>query len=245
VQDGQLVIADGIVASKFLADVEQRTFSGPHAAAAGQPVLYVTERCVFQLTPDGLELTEIAPGADLEKDVLAHMGFEPIIRCEPKPMDPRIFAAGPMGLKDDLLTIPLEARFAYDADRNIFFLNMEGMSLVSQNDVDAIGTEVGTRLAVIGKKVQMVVNYGNFYLDPALADDYKALVRSLADRYYASATRYTTSSFMRLKLSEHLSDRGQAPHIYESRQEAMNWLGKQIPSSFFQNRQEASKGARG
>ena len=56
----------------------------------------------------------------------------------------------------------------------------------------------------------------------------------------ASATRYMTSSFMRLKLSEHLSDRGLAPHIYESRQEAMNWLGKQIPSSLFQNRQEES-----
>jgi propionate CoA-transferase len=134
-----------------------------------------------------------------------------------------------MGVKDDLLTIPLEARFAYDAGRNIFFLNMEGMSLVSQGEVQAIGTEVGNRLAVIGKKVQMVINYDNFYLDPALADNYKALIRSLADRYYASATRYTTSSFMRLKLSEDLSDRGLAPHIYESRQEAINWLGKQAP----------------
>src|SRR5271165_2495718 len=239
------IIGDGDVAPKFLADVEQRTFSGPYAAAAGQPVLYVTERCVFQLTPDGLELTEIAPGADLKKDVLAHIGFEPIIRCEPKLMDARIFAAGPMGLKDDLLTIPLEARFAYDAERNMFFLNMEGMSLVSEGEVQAIGTEVGKRLAVIGKKVQMVINYDNFYLDPALADDYKALIRSLAERYYASATRYTTSSFMRLKLSEHLSDRGLAPHIYESRQEAMNWLGKQIPSSSVQNRREESKAAIG
>jgi hypothetical protein len=147
-----------------------------------------------------------------------------------------------MGLKDDLLTMPLEARFAYDAERNIFFLNMEGMSLVSQGEVQAIGTEVGQRLAVIGKKVQMVINYDNFYLDPALTDDYKAVVRSLAERHYASVTRYTTSSFMRLKLSEHLSDRGLAPHIYESRQEAMNWLGKQIPGSLLQNRQEESEG---
>src|SRR6476469_9939916 len=96
VRDGRMVIADGVAAPKFLADVEQRTFSGEYAAATGQPVLYVTERCVFQLTPDGLELTEIAPGVDLEKDVLAHVGFEPIIRCEPKLMDARIFAAGPM-----------------------------------------------------------------------------------------------------------------------------------------------------
>jgi propionate CoA-transferase len=240
VQDGQLVIADGAIAPKFLANVQQRTFSGQYAVAADQPVLYVTERCVFQLTPDGLELTEIAPGVDLKKDVLAHIGFEPIIRCEPKLMDARIFAAGPMGLKDDLLTMPLEARFAYDAERNIFFFNTEGLSLVSAGEVQAIGTEVGNRLAVIGKKVQMVINYDNFYLDPALADDYKALIRSLADRYYASATRYTTSSFMRLKLSEHLSERGLAPHIYVSRQEAMNWLGKQIPNSSAQNRREES-----
>jgi len=226
VRDGRLVIADGVVAPKFLADVEQRTFSGEYAAAADQPVLYVTERCVFQLTPDGLELIEIAPGVDLEKDVLAHMGFEPIIRGEPKLMDARIFAAGPMGLADDLLTMPLEARFAYDAGRNMFFLNMEGMSLVSEDKVEAIGTEVGKRLAAIGKKVHMVINYDNFYLAPALNDDYIAVVRGLAERYYASATRYTTSSFMRLKLTEQLSHRGLAPHIYESRQEAMNWLGK-------------------
>ena len=98
-------------------------------------MLYVTERCVFQLTPGGLELIEIAPGVDLEKDVLAHIGFDPIIRGEPKLMDARIFGTGPMGLKDDLLAIPLEARFAYDAERNMFFLNMEGMSLVSADDV--------------------------------------------------------------------------------------------------------------
>jgi propionate CoA-transferase len=89
---------------------------------------------------------------DLEKDVLAHMGFEPIIRGEPKLMDVRIFATGPMGLKDDLLTVPLEARFAYDAGRNTFFLNMEDMSLVSEDEAEAIGTEVGQRLAAIGKK---------------------------------------------------------------------------------------------
>ena len=72
----------------------------------------------------------------------------------------------------------------------------------------------------------MVVNYDNFYLAPDLTDDYVTLVRGLAEHYYASVTRYTTSSFLRLKLSEQLSNRGLAPHIYESRQEAMNWNGK-------------------
>ena len=226
VADGRLVISDGIVSPKFLADVEQRTFSGEYAAAAGQPVLYVTERCVLQLTPDGLELIEIAPWLDLDKDILAHIGFTPIIEGTPRLMDSRIFTAGLMGLKDDLLAMPLEARFAYDVARNMFFLNMEGMSLLTENDVEAIGTEVEKRLAAVGKKVQMVVNYDNFYLAPVLTDAYVTLVRRLAEHYYAGVTRYTTSSFMRLKLSEQLSQRGLAPHIYESRQEAMNWHEK-------------------
>ena len=223
VQDGRLIITDGPVSPKFLADVEQRTFSGEYAARAGQPVLYVTERCVFQLAPEGLQLIEIAPWADLEKDILAHIGFEPIMNGEPRLMDSRLFADGLMGLKDDLLTVPLEARFAYDTERNMFFLNMEGMALARPDDVDAIGTEIEKRLAAIGKKVQMVVNYDNFYLAPDLSDSYVTLVRRLAELYYADVTRYTTSSFMRLKLSEQLSHRGLAPHIYESRQEAMNW----------------------
>ena len=243
VRDGRLVIADGVVAPKFLADVEQRTFSGEYAAGAGQSVLYVTERCVFQLTPSGLELIEIAPGVDLEKDVLAHIGFDPIIRGEPTLMDARIFGTGPMGLKDDLLAMPLEARFAYDAERNMFFLNMEGMSLVSADDVKAIGTAVRKRLATIGKKVQMVVNYDNFYLDPALTDDYISGVRRLAERYYASVTRYTTSSFMRLKLTRQLHHRDLAPHIYESREEAMNWLENRVTRSSVQNQREDPAGA--
>ncbi|MBV8346807.1 MAG: hypothetical protein JOZ49_04470, partial [Mycolicibacterium sp.] len=70
----------------------------------------------------------------------------------------------------------------------------------------------------------VVVNYDNFYLAPDLADTYASAVRSLAERYYEGVTRYTTSSFMRLKLAGHLTQRGLAPHIYESRQEALDWL---------------------
>ena len=61
------------------------------------PVLYVTERAVFELTAEGVELKEIAPGVDLEKDILAHMGFKPIIK-DVKLMDERIFREEKMGL---------------------------------------------------------------------------------------------------------------------------------------------------
>jgi len=141
-------------------------------------------------------------------------------------MDARIFREEPMGLRQELLSIPLEARFAYDPDRNTFFVNMEGLSLHAPADVDALGIEAGKRLAGVTKKVRVAVNYDNFYLAPDLEDAYLSLISSLAERYYESVTRYTTRSFMRLKLGAQLSQRGLAPHIYESHQEALNWLGR-------------------
>jgi propionate CoA-transferase len=111
IEDGHLrIINDGKV-KKFIREVEHRTFSGDYAAKRGQPVLYVTERCVFDLTQGGLELIEVAPGIDIERDILARMEFRPIIRRDPAVMDRRIFANKPMGLRDDLLRMPLEQRF--------------------------------------------------------------------------------------------------------------------------------------
>jgi propionate CoA-transferase len=90
VEDGALRIVKEGRAPKFIEQVEQITFNGLDAARRGQQVLFVTERAVFRLTSDGLELTELAPGVDLERDVLAHMGFKPIMR-DVKPMDARLF----------------------------------------------------------------------------------------------------------------------------------------------------------
>jgi propionate CoA-transferase len=58
-------------------------------------VLYVTERCVLRLGPEGLELIEIAPGLDLEADVLAHMAFRPVVVPELRRMDPALFRDAP------------------------------------------------------------------------------------------------------------------------------------------------------
>ena len=90
VDDGKLVIVQEGKNKKFLQDVEQITFSGKYAAKVGQPVLYVTERAVFQLTSEGVALIEVAPGVDLEKDILRHMDFKPIMD-QVKLMDPAIF----------------------------------------------------------------------------------------------------------------------------------------------------------
>ncbi|EHQ89501.1 acyl CoA:acetate/3-ketoacid CoA transferase [Desulfosporosinus youngiae] len=90
IADGKLTIVKEGKRKKFVSDVEQITFSGKYAAKDGQSVLYVTERAVFQLTAEGLELIEIAPGVDLEKDILRSMDFKPIIK-EVKSMSPEIF----------------------------------------------------------------------------------------------------------------------------------------------------------
>lgn len=99
VKAGKLeIIAEGS-SKKFVEAVEQVTFSAEYAVSVGQPVIYVTERAVFELRPEGLTLTEIAPGVDLEKDIVAQMAFKPIVAVDLKTMDPRIFGEAPMGLE--------------------------------------------------------------------------------------------------------------------------------------------------
>ncbi len=79
VEDGRVRITAEGAKRKFVDAVEQITFSGQRAVATGQPVHYVTERCVFRLRPEGLQLVEVAPGIDIGRDILAHMAFRPLI----------------------------------------------------------------------------------------------------------------------------------------------------------------------
>ena len=223
-RDGALqIIRDGNI-RKFVNKVEHVTFSGDVARRSGKPVVYVTERCVFRLTKYGLELTEIAPGVDLKKDILDKMDFKPLMPKPPVLMDPRIFADGPMELRDHILSIPLEKRFTYDEATNRFFVNLERFSMRSEADIERIRRIVTDRIAPLGRRVYAIVNYDNFTIEPDLLDAYSAMVRGLMDQYYADVTRYTTSGFLRLKLGDALAKRGVAPHIYESPAEAEKGL---------------------
>lgn len=99
IKDGKLTIIQEGSSKKFVKDVEQITFSGVYAQKTKQPVMYITERAVFELRNDGLYITEIAPGIDYEKDVLANMDFVPKIPKEGiKLMDERIFKDELMGV---------------------------------------------------------------------------------------------------------------------------------------------------
>lgn len=103
VLDGKLSITCEADTKKFVTAVEQITFNGRDAIARDQSVLYVTERCVFRLKAGGLELIEIAPGLDLDIDILARMGFRPAISPHLRCMDARIFSEPPMSLRADML----------------------------------------------------------------------------------------------------------------------------------------------
>jgi len=224
IDDGRLKILREGRSRKFVPEVEHRTFSGPYAWKREQPVIYVTERCVFRLGVQGLELIEIAPGIDLERDILTQMDFRPVISNELRMMDDAIFRDAPMGLRDRLLAIPLERRLAYAADENVFFINFERLAIRSQQDIDNVRQEIERKLEPLDEKVYGIVNYDNFVIAPDLIDAWTEMVKGLVERYYWGVTRYTTSNFLRLKLGKALSERGLAPHIYESAEEAHHHL---------------------
>jgi propionate CoA-transferase len=98
IENGELrILREGVV-RKFVQEVEHLTFSGEYAIETGQSVLYITERAVFQLSQEGLVLTEVAPGISVEHDVLPFMDFRPVISGPPNVMNASIFREELMGL---------------------------------------------------------------------------------------------------------------------------------------------------
>ena len=103
--DGLCIEQEGKTQKFVSGTVEHVTFSGEYAQKGGQKILYITERCVLELTPDGLELIEVAPGVDYQKDVIDLMGFEPIVSKRFTQMEQKIFKGECMGLKDDIVAV--------------------------------------------------------------------------------------------------------------------------------------------
>lgn len=222
--NGQLQIIQEGRCQKFMDQVEHRTYSGAHAVVRGQSALFITERCVFQLVPDGLELIEIAPGIDLERDILAQMSFKPVISSALKLMDARIFADDVMGVRADMLSLPLEQRLSYDARQGVFFVNLEGFHVADASTMDAIVTLVARRLSALGKKVPAIVNYDNFSIAPEWMEAYVAMVNALHERYYSRVTRYTHSAFMRAYFGQAFARSQADPALYATSTQALSRL---------------------
>lgn len=227
VVDGTLKIIQEGKTRKFIKDVEQITFNGKLAAIREKPVYYITERCVFKLRYNGLELTEVAPGIDIEHDILAHMDFEPIIQ-RPRTMDRVIFFEEPMQLSELLLERELTERLSFDPERNTAFMNLEGYQIRTKDDVTRIEHVVEDLFHSVGNKFAMVVNYDGVYIDSLVIDYHAQMVARLEKQFYSSCTRYSGGAFLRMKLGKALEKRKVAPHLFESDKQARKALTKYL-----------------
>jgi acyl CoA:acetate/3-ketoacid CoA transferase len=99
-RDGKFVIQQEGAVPRAVNRLQGVCFLGPKMLEQGKEVLYITERAVFRLTGAGPELIEVAPGVDAERDVIGQMEFRPVVSPALREMDPRIFTAGVMGLKE-------------------------------------------------------------------------------------------------------------------------------------------------
>jgi len=222
IADGALhILAEGS-ASKFVAGVGHVTFSGARAARLGQPVLYVTERCVFELREGGLALTEIAPGIDMERDVLSQMAFRPIVE-DVALMDLRIFRPDLMGLRVDLLHLDLADRIALGPDGRTLYLNFEKLRVRTLDEVARIRSQVEKVCAPLGRRVDVIANYDGARIGEDVEADYAAMVADVTQRFYDRVTRYSGSAFMRMKLGKTLG-RGRPDHVFETAEEARRFL---------------------
>lgn len=106
-------------------------------------------------------------------------------------------------------------------------MNFEGFYIKNREQIQKIKSLVERALAPLGRKGYTFVNYDNFNILPELVDEHTDMVKDLVVNYYEGGTRYTTSTFLRMKLGESLEKRNVALHIYESREEARKALKKE------------------
>ena len=139
-------------------------------------------------------------------------------------MDGRLFRDEAMGLREDMLRLPFDARFRYHPEQNILFLNFEQLEVKTLETVEAIRQKVSAICEPLGHKVYAIVNYEGFVLDRDVEDAYTHMVQEVVERYYLGVTRFTTSSFMRAKLGDALAKRNLSPYIFESEREAREEL---------------------
>ena len=206
IKDSKLTILKEGKSKKFVKNVQQITFSGSLAAERKQPVLYVTERCVFKVIPKGLELIEVAPGIDIERDILAHMDFTPIMN-DVKLMDKRIFHVNPMDLQGDSINAPIENRIKLNDDKTTLEINFREFAINTKEELLFLEKRIINLCESAKGKVDMTAWYDGFSINPELDELFSEAMVALETKYYNSATRYTRDPFIRLKFDAQLAKR--------------------------------------
>lgn len=201
---GEIRVKEEGKIKKFVSACYEKTFSGDEAVRRGQKVFYVTERAVFRRTAahDVLELIEIAPGIDLQKDILDQMEFKPVVSPDLKLMDKRIFLKEKMEVE---LLGSLESRCCYHPEDHTIFINLFNISIQSKDEVDWFVNSLDEIISPLTKDkgpVDVVVGYDGFDLRSGLEEYYMAAISVLEAKHYKSVKRYATKAFRRAKLKE-------------------------------------------
>ena len=160
------------------------------------------------------------------------MGFAPIMRTQPKTMDPAIFRAPLLGLNRRPV-LSLDERLVYHPADDVLYLNFEGLHLQNVQDAEELADFLDRRLSAFGRKLNVVVNYDNFSREPAAADRYREMVQHNTETYFLSITRYSTNAFFRHQLAERFADAHLEQRIYRSFEDAKQNLthsGQPLPS---------------
>ena len=154
----------------------------PTPLKRGQPVLYVTERCVFRLTPAGLELIEVAPGIDIERDILAHMDFAPIVARPAADGRAHLRAPSRWACASACWRCRSSSASATTPSCRMLFIDFRQLTIASERDIERIKAEVERRVRPLGHKVYAIVNYRGCRIEPAVPTSYRRMVEALEEQ---------------------------------------------------------------
>jgi propionate CoA-transferase len=206
--DGKLKIEQEGRVKKFVPDVYEKTFSGDEAVRRGQTVYYVTERAVFRRTVDHeeLELIEMAPGVDLQKDILDQMEFTPAISPNLKHMDGRIFNDEKMNVRSEIFG-SLKDRCVYHGDhQHAMYIDLFGITIDNEADIKWLITGLRNIMHPLVEEkgpLEIIVNYEGFDVHKGLEGQFSEAVRTqLEEPYYKSVVRFAGKAFKRASLGE-------------------------------------------
>ncbi|MBT9585757.1 acyl CoA:acetate/3-ketoacid CoA transferase [bacterium] len=200
---GLLIEEDG--PCKMVSKVGQITFNGDYARRRGQRVQYITERAVFELDEEGLVLTEVAPGIDVQRDVVGRLPFAVRQSAQLKRMDLAYFGTDKIGLTR-LGRRPVHERVRFEEGSNTLFLNLEGLEFHQADQVEAFEAELTPFLRFQGK-VRAVINYDRFQLGEGAAAAWFQLVERNNEKYFSHSLRVTSNTLFCRKMGDEFARR--------------------------------------